>query len=205
MIENILKSLLFEVLDLLNKQKGLLNESKDSRHKALKDVENLPEEIKNYLAEVKEEQFLADVNELVHFLNSGALNLRGEMAMALKNFFTGSFSELLDNEDKLKMKGKFANSVNDLLENNSDKEVTLLINNFIGLIDESPFIMVQSPRPIEVKLKKQIREKLSEKYGASFVNFAINKNLVGGLRIFVNGETVDLSWLSKINTITNIK
>lgn len=205
MIENILKSLLFEILDLLNKQRELLSETLENRQKILKEADNLPEEIKNYLAEVKEKEFIEDINELINFLNSGALILKSELAKSLKNFFTTSLSDLLDNRETLKMKGKLAEAINDLLKNNSDKEVTNLINNFISLIGETPFIMVQSPRSIDFKLKKQIREKLNEKYGANFVNFAINKNLVGGLRIFVNGETIDLSWLSKINTITNIK
>lgn len=199
MIKNILKSLLFEILNLLNEQK-------DQNGKAeLKKSDRLPEEIKAYLAEVKDEELLEDLRELTGYIGSGALYLNGGLAKSLKTFLTATLPEYVDNQNNFDMKGKFGEALNDLLKNNSDKEITQLINDFIGLIGETPFVMVQSPRPIEIDLKKEIRKNLNEKYGANFVSFAINKNLVGGLRIFVNGETSDLSWLSKINTITNIK
>ncbi|MGL5830684.1 MAG: F0F1 ATP synthase subunit delta [Candidatus Altimarinota bacterium] len=199
MIKNILKSLLFEILNLLNEQK-------DHKGKAeLKKSDRLPEEIKAYLAEVKDEELLEDLKELTGYIGSGALYLNGGLAKSLKTFLTATLPEHVDGQKNFDIKGKFGEALNDLLKNNSDKEITQLINDFIGLIGETPFIMVQSPRPIEIDLKKEIRKNLNEKYGANFVSFAINKNLVGGLRIFVNGETSDLSWLSKINTITNIK
>jgi F0F1-type ATP synthase delta subunit len=34
--------------------------------------------------------------------------------------------------------------------------------------------------------------------------FQINRNLIGGMRIFADGKVVDNSWLSRINYISSL-
>ena len=63
---------------------------------------------------------------------------------------------------------------------------------------------MQSPREIDSELKSEIRENLNKDFESSFPVFQINKNLIGGLRVFVDGKSHDYSWFSRISSISNL-
>jgi len=74
----------------------------------------------------------------------------------------------------------------------------------VSAVEESPYILIQSPREIEPKLKKEIRAKIREEKSNHFPIFQINKKLIGGIRVFKDGETTDNSWLSRVLHFTSL-
>ena len=66
-------------------------------------------------------------------------------------------------------------------------------------------IIVESPSKLSVEEKDKIKNDLSEKYPAAFLIFKTNKDLIGGTRIYVDGNLIDDSWKNQLNKISKIK
>ena len=66
-------------------------------------------------------------------------------------------------------------------------------------------IIVESPSKLSVEEKDKFKNDLSEKYPAAFLIFKTNKDLIGGTRIYVDGNLIDDSWKNQLNKISKIK
>ena len=97
-----------------------------------------------------------------------------------------------------------AKALKNLIITNSYQELASEINELCKNIAEAPYVLVQSPREIDSELKSEIRENLNKDFESSFPVFQINKNLIGGLRVFVDGTSHDYSWFSRISSISNL-
>lgn len=97
-----------------------------------------------------------------------------------------------------------AKALKNLIITNSYQELASEINELCKNITEAPYVLVQSPREIDSELKVEIRENLNKDFESSFPVFQINKNLIGGLRVFVDGKSHDYSWFSRISNISNL-
>lgn len=58
-------------------------------------------------------------------------------------------------------------------------------------------VLVESPMPIDLPMKKIIRRK----YAGDVVFFHVKPNLLGGVRVLKNGLVLDCSWSESINRI----
>lgn len=65
-----------------------------------------------------------------------------------------------------------------------------------------PYILVQTPISLSEDQKTEIVNDLKAQYPLSPVTFSVNKNLIGGLRVLIDGKAKDYSWLSIINKFT---
>ena len=104
----------------------------------------------------------------------------------------------------------FMDNVIDELEKQHDgvlparraKELQQMLNTVYG---GDHYLVVQSPIRLSKEQQEEISETLRKKYSAAvYPLFKVNKALIGGLRVFYNGQVQDHSWLGRINVLTSI-
>jgi len=183
----------------------------------------IPEAFQDYLTELNEKDFFKDLNLIVQYASGTKdLNFRkNRFFHALTSFLTGDFArkmDLLDNEFYLYSTkdretivekliagtSQLAEALRNILLNQTYQQITSANYKLVSAVEESPYILIQSPREIEPKLKKEIRAKIREEKSNHFPIFQINKKLIGGIRVFKDGETTDNSWLSRVLHFTSL-
>lgn len=185
---------------------------------------SFPTEIGAYLTSTSEKDFLRDTHQIIKLLNKEkGLDLSDnkflESILSYLCVDLGATLDSLDSKFYLSNRSNQEKTLSELIkEKHTLVEPTIeliLSSNYKSLLKETnelatkigknSYIVVQTPRETNKELKKSIREKLQEKYGkTSLPMFAVNQNIIGGLRVFVDGEVTDHSWLGKINYITSI-
>ncbi|MBD3270682.1 hypothetical protein GF376_04095 [Candidatus Peregrinibacteria bacterium] len=207
MLDQLLTTILKEILNFLVKHKSFKDLSESEQRKLIQNLE-LPESIKIYLLEATEKDIYKDLSSLINYLTTGKqeiFKLKGKLFNALTEFMINELGHYADqNQLEIKYQGSFGVNLNELFKIDSIQEISMEIESFIKLIKPSEYVLIQSPKSIDSKLKHEIRTELNKDYPNSFPRFTVNKNLIGGIRVFVNGKTTDLSWLSKINNLTTI-
>lgn len=64
-----------------------------------------------------------------------------------------------------------------------------------------PYIVIQSPLPLDFAVKQEIALHLKGVYGLCFPVFQAEPSVLGGLRIFVDGTCIDNSWQKKVDDL----
>ena len=78
-----------------------------------------------------------------------------------------------------------------------------MFGTYLSNFEDFKNIIVQIPLDVDASLRRNMVTKFNDKFGElTLVNVQINQRIVGGLRVFVNGELTDLSWHRKIETLT---
>jgi F0F1-type ATP synthase delta subunit len=224
MFKQFLTALLFETLSYLGKHPDFFNESKEKKTAHLEAL-RIPSAFKNYLVGVESKDFLSDLALTVQYMNGVDLKSlkvsKSDFFKAMAEFLTVNLAAKMDEltvdfymkpvkkqveelDEKVKSDSHVARALKDILLNNSVQELSTIIDEFTRTVSGAKFIVLQSPREIEAELKKEIRKKLWEEYPYSFPIFQINRSLIGGLRVFIDGKTVDNSWFSRIVRITSM-
>lgn len=222
MFKNFLTALLEKITTYLIKHPDFFK-SEIAKRKENLDHLSIPVTFKKYLEEVKENDFLKDLSAILIFIhnpkNAGVQN--NSFFIALIEFFNTELARKIDNLDsefyllpKKKRKefmeglipsdSNLAKSLRAILEDFTYQQLASEINNLGQKVKDSAYIVIQSPREIDPKLKREIRTRLTEENPLSFPSFQINKKLIGGLRIFNNGKTIDHSWLSRVLRFTSL-
>jgi F0F1-type ATP synthase delta subunit len=98
-----------------------------------------------------------------------------------------------------------ASALRDMIVTNSYQEVAEALEQLSKVVADGATIVVQAPRDIDVELKKEMREKLAHDFPLSFPVFQINRQLIGGFRVFINGQSHDFSWFSQVQKLTSLK
>ncbi len=172
---------------------------------------------KEYLLEVSEKHFMQDMAQALKFahgekdfnaknnkfLEKVAEFFTTEIAFKIdmieSGFYLMSAKERRDIVDALiPGESEAAISMKDILVNFSYQQIANEIYKLSSSVKETPYVLIQVPREIDHQLKKDIRKKFLEKHPLSFPFFQINRKLIGGIRIFMDGKTVDNSWLSRV-------
>lgn len=181
MLKSVTAKLLKDVLGLINQNQNFFELSESDR-KAL--LNGLPEMLKQALLQVNEVDFVASLELFLLNKKAEAGDLAFAKALAL------AVSE------------EIANNATQYQLVNSAKSVQSLLNR---VFDTNHYLVVQSPIELTKEQKAEVRGDLVKKYGPSaFPLFQVNQMLIGGLRVFYNGEVQDLSWLGRINILTSI-
>jgi hypothetical protein len=212
MIKNLLLSLIYDVLKILTQNKDFFEKSENQRKEICAGIHDVPKKVCEYLSEVSAETFFKDLDVCVEYVNSTEgqePTLKNKLTSALGEFIAYEMPEIIEAGEhanaKIEYKGTFGAVLKDLIKNNSYQEITGAMESFMDSIKHIPAILIQSPYEIDSKLKTEIRQELQKNHPHSIPIFAVNKKILGGFRIFVNGAIKDYSWLSKINRITSIK
>jgi len=213
MLNRFLTAVLYELLHYAQKHPDFSNT----------DSANLPAPIKAYLSKVQPSDFMRDIRLLVKYANGENLITKDNALLtAIAEFLTINLSTKIDQlhvefyrlkayeqakqiEELVSSHTLIAQTLKEMLVKASLEELTQAVYKFIKSVVEVPYIIVQTPREMSAELKKEIRNNLREhNHALSFPIFQINKNLIGGLRVFVNGKVTDNSWLGRINHITSL-
>lgn len=215
MFNQFLTTLLHKILQFLVSHKDLFEGERESKLEHL----SIPKAFKNYLSEVPESKFLRDVATITLYLeDSKNTNIKhNTFFKSLLEFLTTDLARkidhldgnyyLLGNQGKTEVidqliKGEtlLAYELKKVLTNYNYQQIAEAIYNLGIKAEKIPYLLVQSPREIDSETKKEIRAKLTEEYPLSFPTFQINRRLIGGLRIFKDGNTIDNSWLSRVQS-----
>jgi len=97
-----------------------------------------------------------------------------------------------------------ANTLKQILLTRTYQQMASSIYELAQKVEQSPYIVVQSPREIDTKLKREIRREIIIKNPNTLPIFQINRKLIGGIRVFVDGESRDYSWLSRVLRFTSL-
>lgn len=210
MFKEFLSALLLEILRSYKKEGGFKG----------------PKVYKDYLESVSDEDLMSDLRLVFQVINGTdltTLNLKNSgFFKATLRFFAENFATKLDAlgssfyllpyeerkkkaEQLIESDSHVASALRDLVVTNSYQEITEALEQLSKVVADGATIVVQSPRDVEPELKKEIREKLNADYPLSFPIFQINRQLIGGLRVFINGKSHDLSWFSQVQKLTSLK
>lgn len=217
MFKQFLSSLVYEMLSFVGKHP----ERKQSQMENLR----IPAVFKEYLSEVKDDELLEDVKLVITFISESDLKnpalKKSKFFICLVKFLTENLAAKLDKlpsefylqshkkqeeiADKL-IAGEslIARALKNLIIVNSYQEISGDINEIAKSVVGSPYIIVQSPREIDTELKSEIRNGLGKEFESGFPIFQINRNLIGGLRVFIDGKSHDFSWFSRISNISTL-
>ena len=166
--------MLLDIVSLLKAEPKFFEHSEKDR-KGVVEKMGFSSFINEYLLKAKKETFLSDSEEVVRSLISSPLKANRVVGLSLLDFVSNYF------------------------DHDTELDLNTLVNE-----EFDHFILVQSPMKLESKMKEEIKESLVKKYPNSSPVFVVNKSLIGGLRIYVDGKTEDLSWVSKINILTSL-
>lgn len=184
---------------------------------------SIPTAFKTYLEESSEEKFMHDLKVIVTFIQSPKETkiLHNKFFESLGEFLVTDLARKIDllngdyylssGEERTEIVDKLINSDSDLAQalkeiliNSTYQQIAAGIVEICSKIKKVPYILIQSPREVDAELKKEIRTKFQEEHDLSFPVFQINKKIIGGMRIFQDGETVDESWLSRVLRFTSL-
>jgi hypothetical protein len=208
MIRIILASFIEDTLPLTSG--GFFEDSQDKKTKILSGSlgDSYPHTLKEYLQKTTLSKLTHDLQRLLPFLKKeGAINSSIELLEILNIFLITEFAELVDVAPKTNLvtgepKNALEKTINMLLKSFSKEELYLRISYYNSLFKNSSILRVQTPFSLEPEEKKAVRQELNKQFPRHLVSFSVEPALVGGMRIFKNGEMTDLSWRSKVKQFT---
>lgn len=205
MIAALLTSLIKDILRLLVQSRQFFSLGQSERHSL---ISQFPQSIQQYLVEVKEEEFVRDLEGSLKNLREGNFSQPSEfkngMLISLGHFLVNEAAPFLDNPTELDSSEEVFVSLQLLCKSFSYEELANTIQVFLKDILNTPFILVQTTFPITPEFKGEIREYFRKEFSLAFPVFQVNSSLLGGLKIFLNGEVYDHTWLNKIDRIYNL-
>lgn len=224
MIQTFLSALVYELTSFLTKHADFFKQSSEKREELMAGLK-LPAAFKTYLASVEEEHLFVDLRIVMQMINGTALTeLRvrdNAFFKALVEFFTVTFAAKVDElsghfyllpydtrveeiKKVIESDNRLAETLRELLVLNSYQEVASFMMELSQAVTGAAMVLVQAPRDIDAELKKEMRHELTQKYPHSFPVFQVNRGLIGGFRVFVNGKADDHSWFTRIQRLTSL-
>jgi len=158
-----------------------------------------------YAKDLDETKFKKDVRDTLRFVYERSHSFHGYFADVVAHMCVTQFSKAFDLGDVkgiFPKKAEVTHAITDFLNTHTEQEVATHVHNLLHRIDATiPYIVVQTPLPLGGEQKQALRTELMDRYGRCFPKFSVNKSLLGGLRIFINGETIEHTWQSRLQEI----
>lgn len=147
-------------------------------------------------------EFLSDMNELLReIVHETAAEPRSNgFVVAFCGVLSDEVAEALDTEtaEETRLGVQLAKALEVVCRAQRTIELGREIQSFlqtqIGVV--SP--LIQSPYPLSVQQKQEVRASLRERYPGSFPLFETEASLGGGIRLFYKGELFDESWMTQM-------
>ncbi len=210
-----------KIIKVLAENEDFFDLDKEKRMEYLHN-KKFPHSFKFYLILVKADEFLDDLKVVEEYLRSSKSDIKdNKFFESVCNFFIKELAPkidhldgeyyLLDKSHRQTIVDKLINSHSHLAEelkklllNFSYEQLSSEIRKLSQEVKDSPYVLVQTPREIEIELKREIREKIQEEEENCFPIFQVNHKLIGGVRIFIDGKTKDHSWRSRVHELINL-
>lgn len=176
MQNSLLSSTLLDILSVLRHNEQFFTLDHSARQSTIKELKFTPNTA-DYLANVSKEMFIADLEEVVVIMLSSPY----------------------------KNSRKTAISIIELLSSFFDHQIEADLEKMMNSDGIKHHLLIQSPVRLDSEMKEEIRLAMHKKHPEASPIFVVNKKLIGGLRIYINGHVEDLSWQSKINILTSLK
>lgn len=222
MFKDFLTALLEKMLTHLVKHPDFFTKKEGAQEKELENL-SIPATFKKYLEKVSAKEFMSDLTIVTAYIHSpkNAQIKNNEFFKHFVEFLTLELARKIDHLDSkfyllpkkerdeiieklISGDSQLAKSLKSILANYTYQQLAAEIVELSAKVANAPYVVVQSPREIDTELKREIRTQLTEKYPLSFPAFQVNKKLIGGIRIFHNGQTDDHSWLSRVLRFTSL-
>lgn len=174
-----------------------------------------PELFKDYIASLHGVKgFTEEVNAVASFYKGGAIGDPGNIQLVVADYLARDFGYaldklgrgfyLLDTSERGEMlrkifsgKSSFSKMANDYLIDKTYQEINLSVNEGIGLIKKVPVVLVQTACAPTDDLMNEIRDYFYKNFDGAFTEFQVNPALLGGVKVFVDGEVKDFSWVAQ--------
>jgi len=215
-------AIITDLAKILKEDSGFMSASAEKRLEGIHHHygQTYPHSISEYMSTVTAEEFMKDVKAVLEFGKDEGIEKECGVYEAVAAYLSKEFGRKLDEldsrfffeglakrQEKLSHlfpgKSFFSHFMREIFVEGTYQE--LAENAYIALktVKDIPTILVQSPVELETALKKEIRENFFEKYSYSFAEFQINPQVIGGMRVFIDGKLMDDSWLSKIQKLSS--
>jgi F0F1-type ATP synthase delta subunit len=220
MILDVCKALMMDTMVMLKAHQGFFELGVEEKKKH---VQHFPQNIQYYLTHVKEDDFGKDLIPMTYFLSDPDLHVGeiGGFMSAFCDYLIHDFTDMLDAFESafflkrsdereailrkaMKLETFFQEEVLDVFSVESPQDINEAISAFLKKAKEATTIVVQTPVDCEKGMKKEIRDKLAKDHPYSFVEFYTSPQILGGMRVFVNGEVADMSWRGLIGHMAEI-
>lgn len=213
-----------DTLFLLKHDPEFLNQPAEQRRKVMESYwgSTYPKSLAGYLLQLTASTFKQEFQHIIQvleevaqanpensFLNALSAFLVGDLGAWLDalplNFFFRPLGERLEIlEERLPACSALNKALKREFSENTFQELTSAAHRALEILKNAPVVLVQTPVEIEEGMRKQIRQHFSRQTPHAFVEFQINPQILGGMRLFVNGEVEDRSWLSKVQAIMRL-
>lgn len=223
MFLSFLGSFLRDALKLMKDEQGFTGRSENERRDLIKKHlgDDYPVALSDYLATVKEESFMQQVKGAIDYLNDGLMPENKLLLDALMDYVAKEFAPKLDlfdrqfffADEEVQMQklnevfpgnSSFQRAVRDVILGSTYQEITEQAQQMLRNYKEQPTIVVQSSQEMNQSMRQEVRAFFAKEHPYSFVEFQINPQIIGGLRVFIDGQVMDHSWLSKIQKISQL-
>ncbi len=222
MFRTFLTALESKIISFLTTNKDFFEFDARKRKSALEKL-SIPKTFKDYLLEVSGDDFMEDTKLIVGYIhNPKSVKITDnkffesflgfiihELANKIDYLDSGFYLESKKSREEVAEKllpgeSELAQSLREILSNNTYQQIGEAVYELGANIKQMPHILVQSPREMDMELKREIRHNLLEKHSISFPIFQVNRKLIGGIRIFENGQSTDNSWISRVYRFTSL-
>lgn len=220
MLKTISASALKDIIGMLKETPDFFSKDESGRTSVLeRQLPDFPKTFVGYLTAVSESDFMADLKVLFQVLDGFSVETSTGFLKAVTTYISHELGAILDQLDvdfffldyaerQKKLSGLFAQksflseALLNLFIQSTYQELTEASYQAINQVQDIPTIVVQSPVELSSAQRQEMRESFLEKHVNSFVEFQVNPLLIGGIRVFVEGEVVDHSWLGKVQALT---
>lgn len=203
MINTFLQLVIKEILSLLTAEKTFFDLSQEERGEKAQQYLAPFSSITHYLSTVTEKDFLQDLTGLISFLLQGKKTEKTALIEALAEVCMFDLSKMVDGV-AFSTKTPFLEKILALFHIYSFQEISTEAARFLEKTVGCCYIVVQTPTVLSPEMRQEIRKNLYEQHSYCFPSFALQKNLIGGMRILVNGKTTDLSWYGKVTRLSQL-
>ena len=224
MLFNLSISAIKDFVSLVKDEKSFFDRNSNERKNLIekKFSSNFPAVLSDYLANVDADNFLTDIKNTVLFIKGSAKVSGNKFIDAMCLFVSEDFAFILDKVDSefffkkpeyrkefldqlLSGNSYFLHELEDLILFSTYQDLNEMAQITLSQIKDSELIIVESAVEIEESSKNEIRKYFIKEKTFSFVEFRVSKGIIGGVRVFVNGNLVDLSWMGKLRGLSRIK
>lgn len=217
MIDKIILLCLSLLLKFLDENSDYFEGTKSDKKSFITDS-GLPKFLQLYLLEVKEDKFMSDLKDTTLYVKNGVVSSNNSLVKSISLFLSYSLAFKIDSlpnnfdllalddrkktlEEVISVKTELGQLLVEYVSNSNlqvvSREIKSLANNFA----DNKSVIIQSSNTLNVELKQKVREYFHNLDKFCYPMFSVQPNLIGGLRILVDGKTVDSTYANMINNL----